>query len=107
MDNTLTALTDLIRVFGGLIAIIGSYKLMKQAKFQLQAGQVSQDSLTNNEKTQVYIYALLNPLFAGAIFYYGWRKVLPIKAKNANDASLIAFVVWIILFATGIFRFAN
>lgn len=87
---------DLITLIGGLTSIAGSYSMMKKAKSKLTPGQIMQDPLTNDEKNKTYIFALLNPLWAGIILYYGWKKCLPIKAKSANDISLMAFALWFI-----------
>lgn len=92
---------DLIMFVGGLTSIVGSYGLMKKAKVKLQAGQISQDPLTKDEKTKISALAILNPLWAGIILYYGWRKSFPIKAKGANNISLAAFLLW--LFSSFIF----
>jgi hypothetical protein len=83
-------------IAGGLTSIVGSYGLMKKTKVKLQAGQVSQDPLTSDEKKKAYAFAIMNPLWAGIIFYYGWKKSFPVKAKNANDISLIAFGLWLL-----------
>lgn len=87
---------DLIMLIGGLTSIAGSYSMMKKSKSKLTPGQIMQDPLTSDEKNKTYIFALFNPLWAGIILYYGWRKYLPIKAKGANDISLMAFGLWLI-----------
>lgn len=87
---------DLIIVIGGLTSIVGSYSLMKKTKAKLQPGQVSQDPLMVDDKKKAYAFAIMNPLWAGIIFYYGWKKSFPVKAKNANDISLIAFGLWLL-----------
>jgi hypothetical protein len=40
---------------------------------------------------------LIDPVVAGAFFYYGWKKMLPNKAKQANAISLWAFLILLIL----------
>jgi hypothetical protein len=55
------------------------------------------DELVGGEKVYVWISSLLNPIFSGAVFYYGWRKILPNKAKKANSISLWSFLIIIIL----------
>ena len=82
---------DLLMVAGGLISIIGSFTSMKKAKSKLEPEQISQDPLTDDENKKVYIFAILNPIWAGIIFYFGWKKKLPIKAKKANRITFIAF----------------
>lgn len=87
---------DLLMLIGGLVSIAGSYSMMKNAKSKLSQGQVSREGLTNDEKNKAYIFAILNPIWAGIILYYGWRKYFPLKAKNANNISLTAFGLWLI-----------
>ncbi|MCK4891628.1 MAG: hypothetical protein KAS78_03085 [Candidatus Pacebacteria bacterium] len=87
---------DLIMLSGGLISIIGSFSVMKKSKSKLEPEQTSQDPLTDDENKKVYILAILNPIWAGLIFYFGWKKKLPIKAKKANRITFIAFGLWII-----------
>lgn len=88
---------DLMMLVGGLISIIGSFTVMKKSKFKLESEQISQDSLTDDENKKVYILAILNPIWAGFIFYFGWKNKLPIKAKKANRITFIAFGLWLIL----------
>lgn len=88
---------DLIMLVAATTAIVGSYKLMKSAKSKLASEQISQDGLSHDEKNKVYALALLNPVWAGIIFYFGWRKNLPAKAKEANNITFIAFALWILL----------
>jgi Na+-transporting methylmalonyl-CoA/oxaloacetate decarboxylase gamma subunit len=57
----------------------------------------SKDSgLTKAEKIKVIASEALNPLIAGAIYYYGWRKQLPQKANQANKYSFIIFGAYIL-----------
>lgn len=91
------ATSDLIIYIGMAISIIGSIIVMKRAKAKLTSGQVSQEPLTDDEKTKVWILALLNPIWTDIILYFSWRKSLPIKAKNANKTCFISFGLWIIL----------
>ena len=92
-----SSVLDLMMLIGGLISIIGSFTMMKKAKSELEPEQISQDSLTDDENKKVYILAILNPIWAGLIFYFGWKNRLPIKAKKANRISFVAFGIWLIL----------
>lgn len=47
--------------------------------------------LNNKERIQVIFTELLNPLVAGAFYYYCWKNKFPKKASQANIYS------WIIL----------
>jgi hypothetical protein len=88
---------DLISVIVGLISIAGAMFLVRETKAKIPHGQTSQEPLTKNEKIKVWILAILNPVLTGAILYFGWRKSLPIKAKNANVISFAALGLWIVL----------
>jgi len=57
---------------------------------------MSEDALRGNEKIIVWIANIINPLIAGFLFYYMWRKSSPNKAKQANTISYIVFGVEII-----------
>ena len=48
-------------------------------------------TLTADEKIKVLITEFLNPLFTGAIYYYGWKEKLPRKAREANEYSWVMF----------------
>ena len=50
-------------------------------------------------KEKLYIWAiyLLNPIWGGAILYYGWKNKLPVKAKSANQISLWAFFLELVI----------
>ena len=61
-------------------------------------GQVITDGLTHDEKISVWIICLLNPIWGGAIMYYGWKKKLPEKAKQANNISFKGFFISAILY---------
>ena len=79
------------------VALIGTIVLMIKSKSKVPDGQSSQDSLNTMEKVFIWIFGFINPVLSGAIFYYGWRKKLPIKAKQANKISWIAVAIEIIL----------
>ena len=53
--------------------------------------------LTAEENLFVWVASMVSPVFAGAIFYYGWKKVLPLKAKQANTISLWAFLIELVI----------
>lgn len=62
----------------------------------------SKDSeLTSKEKLIVLLTTFLSPVIAGAVYYYGWKKKLPIKARQANKYSWLmvgAYIIFQILF---------
>jgi len=78
---------------------------MQRVKSHVTVGQVVTDSLTGNEKLYIWLLCLASPVLSGAIFYYGWRRVLPKKAKSANTVSILAFLILIILFYGLIYLF--
>lgn len=55
--------------------------------------------LTSRQKPFVLALVILSPLVAGAIFYYGWIKRFPKKAKWANNWSIIVFILLIGVYA--------
>ncbi len=85
----MNTITNLI---GTIILIITLVYMMKERQ-RVPEGQTVQDLLTVKEKISMWILCLLNPLIAGAVFYYGWKKRLPVKAKQANGISLWAFLL--------------
>ncbi|MFZ5366509.1 MAG: hypothetical protein ACOZBZ_04485 [Patescibacteria group bacterium] len=62
---------------------------------------MNDDTLKSKEKIIVWIANLINPLIAGFLFYYSWRKRFPNKAKQANTISFLAlgidFIIYILL----------
>ena len=66
-------------------------------KKKVVGGQISQDPLSTKFKIIIGILSFFNPVIAGAVFYYGWKKKLPIKARQANQISLWMFLVFILV----------
>ena len=85
----------MIQIISLLILIIAIW-YMVHVRGQAKSGQALND-LSGGEKIYIWISSLLNPVFSGAVFYYGWKKLLPIKAKKANAISLWAFLIEIVL----------
>ena len=54
------------------------------------------DKLEGNEKIIVWVANIINPLIAGFLFYYMWKKTFPNKARQANRVSFIVVVVEIV-----------
>ncbi len=76
-----------------IIAIIYMMKIKKHAPEE----QVLEELLTKQEKIIVGILCFLNPIYGGATFYYGWKKKLPRKAKQANNISLGCFLIQLLI----------
>ncbi len=74
--------------------IISTYLMIIKAK-KIPDGQMSDEPLTLLEGLIISILCFFNPYVSGVIFYYGWKKKLPRKAKQANRISIIAFFVLI------------
>jgi hypothetical protein len=60
-------------------------------------GQVTNEPLSGGEKVFVWITTLLNPIWAGAIYYFTWKGKLPTKAKQANKISFVAFLLVVLI----------
>ena len=63
------------------------------------------DKLEGKEKIVVWIANLVNPLIAGFLFYYLWKKNFPNKAKQVNKISFIVFVIYTVGYI--IYKFAS
>ena len=79
-----------------LLVLISAIGYMVSVRGKVKTGQAV-DQLTGGEKLYIWIASLLNPIFSGAVFYYGWKNLLPRKAKQANSISLWAFLIEIAL----------
>lgn len=66
---------------------------------------MERDKLEGKEKIIVWIANIVNPLIAGFLFYYSWRKKFPNKAKQANKISFVVFVVYMTCYI--IYKFAS
>lgn len=78
-----------------IIPGIVSFFLMRKEKSVVPKGQVDQSPLSGNVLWYVFILCLLAPFIAQTIFYYGWKKQLPQKAKKANNLGWLAILIWI------------
>ncbi len=78
-----------------LMVVAMTAAVMVNERRKVLKGQVSHEILSNKQKALIIILCLLNPAVTGAILYYGWRKQLPEKAKQANNISWWAFPVTI------------
>lgn len=95
-------IVDMIKIIVGVAVLISTIILLKKEKNKVPSGQISQEPLTGQEKMLIWTLCIFNPVLAGAILYYGWKKVLPEKAKMANQISFAAiglvFVLVILYF---------
>src|SRR4030067_3149488 len=74
-----------------VVALVVTIWLMLDRRSRVKDGQTVDESLTTNEKILVWVLCLFDPIISGAIFYFGWKKKMPIKAKQANTISFAAF----------------
>lgn len=91
---------SIISLIGWATFIIGlpiSIMFMRRVKSAVPIGTSSVEPLNSNEKLYVWILSLANPLVAQAIFYYGWRKILPQKSKSANSIGWLVILIRIAL----------
>lgn len=63
---------------------------MRKNASAIAVNQIDESPLSTKEKVICWILCILNPVMAGAIFYYGWKKKLPKKAEQANKISWMA-----------------
>lgn len=68
-----------------LLALIYVLYLIKK----VENSTAGNTELTQNEKIQVIITEILNPLVAGAFYYYCWKNRFPKKASQANIYSWV------------------
>ena len=67
----------------------------------------SSDKLASKEKLFTWILSLINPIITGLVLYYGWKKKLPVKAKQANQITLWAFLIDLIVGITLALTFSH
>ena len=54
------------------------------------------DKLQGKEKIIVWLANLINPILAGFLFYYLWKKSFPNKTKQANTISFAVFGIYLV-----------
>ena len=59
---------------------------------------MNKDVLQGKEKVIVWVANLINPLVAGFLFYYSWRKKFPKKARQANTISFLALSIDLVVY---------
>lgn len=63
---------------------------------EIEKSKSNSKGLTQNQKIQVIITEIFNPLIAGAFYYYCWKKEFPKKASQANIYSWVIVGIEII-----------
>jgi hypothetical protein len=79
------------------IALVYAIRFSRKIAKSTPEGTVNSESLTGQEKLNVWLLDIVNPILHGAIFYFSWRKKLPTKAKQANKISFIVFCIEILV----------
>lgn len=80
-----------IILFPILISVISVWLMIRKRK---QIEGVDQSPLVGRLLFVVILLEILSPIISQAIFYYGWKKKLPEKAKRAN---LIGWIIFLLL----------
>lgn len=70
----------------GLSILLVQVELNRASKLS-----ASETPLRGWTRCWVAMLCLANPIIAGAVFYYGWRKKLPKMAKQSNTISITVF----------------
>ena len=81
-----------------IIPGVASFFVMKKEKEQFSEGQIDNTPLSGRLLLYVAVLNLFAPLIAQSIFYYGWKKQLPEKAKKANNIGWLLFLAEIVVF---------
>jgi hypothetical protein len=79
-----------------IVVVVFAWRLMIKEKSRIPKGQVLNESLTTHEKYTISLLSFVSPILSQAIFYYGWKKQLPLKATGANKIGWIALVLLIV-----------
>lgn len=90
-----------------LIPGIIAFFVMRNEKSAIPEGQVDESPLSGNVWWYVLILDLLAPIISASIFYYGWKKRLPKKAKTANNLGWLAILVWVVVWIGGPILLSN
>jgi len=75
------------------VSFVASFIVMSKVKSNTK----SDTPLSQNEKIIVWITCFFAPIFAGLVYYFGWKKSLPQKTKQAGN------ITWLAIIAVGVF----
>lgn len=81
-----------------LIPGITAFFFMKKEKNALPEEKTDETPLKGHLFWYVLILNFLAPIVASSIFYYGWKKRLPKKAKTANNLGWLSILFWIVIY---------
>jgi hypothetical protein len=75
-----------------LLGPVGAVWLMVSSKKAVNNRHPPEEMpLSITETLLCWLFCLASPIVSGGILYYGWRKQLPLKARQANRISYFAF----------------
>ena len=92
MVNQVVSLAVLVLLIVGIVYMI-----------RMRGYQGPDAVLSGKDKLIVWLVCIFNPIWGGAIFYYGLKNKFPQKAKQANKISMIAFLVTLVVYIGWIF----
>jgi hypothetical protein len=92
--------TYLILFITGVI----SYIYMKKQKDKLALDEINENGLQGKNLLIVCLLCTFAPFVASTIFYYGWKKKLPKKAKQANRIGLLTIII---VFVVSLYLYSN
>lgn len=78
-------------VIGALIGSRSDTRAEEKAQF------VNNEGLTSTQRTMAWVFSIINPIITGGVMYFMWRHNFPTKAKQANNISIIVFLLWIVV----------
>ena len=78
-------------VIGALIGVRSDTRAEEKAQF------VNNEGLTSTQRTMAWVFSIINPIITGGVMYFMWRHNFPAKAKQANNISIIAFLLWVVV----------
>lgn len=81
-------------IFVFLFGLMGAKSKTKEEKKVYASSQfINNETLTKNQKIAAWVFSIINPIITGAIMYFMWRDKYPTKAKQANNISIIVFLI--------------
>jgi|GEM_PF-1615368 len=85
-----------------LFTLVVSFWLMRAEGAKLKSlTETDQAPLTNQQKVVVGLLSFFDPILAGCIFYFGWKKQLPVKARQASLIASSVFLFLLVLIGIG------
>ena len=89
MKENISNIFSIPIVISGII----SFYLMKKIRDTIVENQIDETGLKGKNFLFVFILCMFAPFVSSTIFYYGWKKMLPKKAKQANTIGWISIII--------------